>query len=97
MHPASLQFLPSSHASSLSTMPVFSSATGLGCEYVHLEFEQPVEYRHNAFDVGFSGIGPGETLRLGGTTDTECLPSFVPGGIFAGLGRMTGALDTAAA
>lgn len=58
------------------------------------EFEQPVENLHSALDVGLSGMGPGEAFRLGGTTETVWLPSFVPGGIFAGLGRTAGAEAT---
>lgn len=57
-HSASLQFLPAGHASSLSTIPVFSSATGDGWLYTHRALLHPTPNLHSAVEVGLSGIGP---------------------------------------
>jgi hypothetical protein len=90
VHSASLHFFPSSHGSSLKTIPLCSSATGDGCEYGHRALLHPMEYRQRAFEDGFSGIGPGAEDGLGVMADTEWPPSFVPWGTFTGAERVGG-------
>jgi hypothetical protein len=83
VHSASLQFLPSSHGSSLRTMPVFSSATGLGCENLQRALLQPTEYLHKALDDGLVGTGP-VVEELGFIGETVCDPNLVPCGTTTG-------------
>lgn len=70
-------------------MPVCSSATGLGCEYVHLALLHPTENRHNIVELGLAGIGPKDPV-VGVMLETECEPSLVPCGNLAGGGGRAG-------